>query len=276
MSTFVLQLVLTLFLVLGTAQAAPPGAVVDTIGGRRVESLTIRHPEAQAVVVFEAGSRGTIAGWGTVPASVAHDATVFAWNRPGYGKSDAAATARDGRTIVEELRQVLRHKGLKPPYVLVGHSLGGLYMQLFARAYPDEVRGLVLVDALYPRMVRQTGDFPLATRIAARLAFSRTVWREIEAIDATGEAVLALGAIDDKPMIRLVNVPRGAGAIPVDFGAFRMDAGTRDFVRGLYPHAKTVVVDSSHQMPLTSPDVVVKAVQDVLKTTGCTMSPINF
>lgn len=276
MSTFVLHIFLTLFLTLGTARAAPPGAVVETIGGRRVESLTLRHPQAQAVVVFEAGSRGTIAGWGTVPASVAHDATVFAWNRPGYGNSDAAATARDGRTIVEELRQVLRHKGLKPPYVLVGHSLGGLYMQLFARAYPDEVRGLVLVDALYPRMVRQTGDFPLATRIAARLAFSRTVWREIEAIDATGEAVLALGGIDDKPMIRLVNVPRGAGAIPVDFGAFRMDAGTRDFVRGLYPQAKTVVVDSSHQMPLTSPEVVVKAVQDVLKTTGCTMSPINF
>lgn len=280
MPTFVLHVVLTLFLALGTAQAAPPGTAagtaVDTIGGQRIESLTIRHPEAKAVVVFEAGSRGTIAGWGTVPAAVARDVTVFAWNRPGYGNSAVAAAPRDGRTIVEELRRVLRHKGLQPPYVLVGHSLGGLYMQWFARAYPDEVKGLVLVDALYPRVVKRTDDFPLATRIAARLAFSATAWAEIEAIDATGEAVLALGGIDDKPIVRLVNVPRGATAIPVDFGAFRMDAGTREFVRGLYSNARTVVVDGSHQMQLTHPDVVVNAVREVLQTAGLTMSPIVF
>ena len=276
MSMFVLQFVLTLLLALGTAHAAPPDTVVDTIGGQRIESMTIRHPDAKAVVVFEAGSRGTIAGWGMVPAAVARDATVFAWNRPGYGNSAQAATPRDGRTIVEELRRVLRHKGLKPPYVLVGHSLGGLYMQLFARAYPDEVRGLVLVDSLYPRVVKKSADFPLATRIAGRLAFSRTAWAEIEGIDETGEAVLALGGIDDKPIVRLINVPKDTTAIPVDFGAFRMDTQTRDFVRGLYPNAKTVVVDASHQMQLTHPDVVIKAVKDVLKTTGTTMSPIIF
>jgi len=276
MPTFVLQSILTLLLALGTAHAASPAAVVDNIGGQRIESLTIRHPDAKAVVVLEAGSRGTIASWGTVPVAVARDATLFAWNRPGYGNSAQAATPRDGRTIVEELRRVLRHKGLQPPYVLVGHSLGGLYMQLFARAYPDEVRGLVLVDALYPRTVKKSADFPLATRIAARLVLSRSAWAEIEGIDETGEAVLALGGIDDKPIVRLVNVPQGGTAIPVDFGAFRMDAATRDFVRGLYPHAKTVVVDASHQMQLTHPEVVVKAVQDVLKTAGLTMSPLNF
>jgi pimeloyl-ACP methyl ester carboxylesterase len=248
----------------GAVSAAPQAPAIDTIGGRRIESLTIRHPDSRAVVVFEAGSRGTIETWGTVPATIGRDATVFAYNRPGYGNSDATATARDGRTIVEELRQALRHKGLPPPYVLVGHSLGGLYMQLFARAYPEEVQGIVLVDSLSPRMVKRTEDFPLATRIAARLAFSRAVWREIEKIDETGEAVLALAPVDDKPMIRLVNVPTSATAIPVDFGAFRTDAQTRDFVRRLYPKAKTVVVDSSHQMPLATPEAVVEAIREVI------------
>jgi pimeloyl-ACP methyl ester carboxylesterase len=110
--------------------------------------------------------------------------------------------------VVEELRQVLRHKGLKPPYVLVGHSLGGLYMQLFARAHPEEVKGLVLVDAMYPREVKATRDFPWAVRLAGRMLFSRTVWREIEKMDETGEAVLALPGIDDKPIVRLVNEPK--------------------------------------------------------------------
>lgn len=251
-----------------TVSAAPPAPVVETIVGRQVESLTIRHASSKEVVVFEGGSRSTIDKWGRVPEQIALDATVFAYNRPGYGNSEAAATPRDGRTIVEELRGILRHKGLKPPYVLVGHSLGGLYMQLFARTYPEEVKGLVLVDSLYPGMVKKTDDFPFMTRVAGRLAFSRSVWREIEKIDETGEMVLALDGIDDKPIVRLVNQPKSSTAIAVDFGAFRMDEQTRRQVRALYPKARKVVVDSSHQMALTSPEVVTAAVRQVISAAG--------
>jgi pimeloyl-ACP methyl ester carboxylesterase len=250
------------------AFAAPPVPVADMIGGRQVESLTLRHPTSKEVVVFEGGSRNTIDKWGAVPELLARDATVFAYHRPGYGNSDAAATPRDGRTIVEDLRGVLRHKGLKPPYVLVGHSLGGLYVQMFARAYPDEVKALVLVDSLYPGMVKKTADFPLMTRVAGKLAFSRSVWQEIENIDETGEMILRLPGIDDKPIVRLVNQPRSSTAIAVDFGAFRMDQETRDKVRALYPKARTVVVDSSHQMALTSPDVVAAAIRQMLASSN--------
>jgi pimeloyl-ACP methyl ester carboxylesterase len=138
-------------------------------------------------------------------------------------------------------------------------------MQLFARAYPAEVKGLVLVDAIYPGMVKKTQDFPLMTRLAGRLAFSSTVWREIEQIDDTGEMILQLPAIDDKPIVRLVNQPTSSTAIPVDFGAFRQDDTTRAAVRALYPKARTVVADSSHQMALTSPDIVTQAIRQVLR-----------
>lgn len=248
--------------------AAQPATTIDSIAGRRVESLTIRNPASPFVVVFEAGSRATIDNWGQVPAEVSRDATVFAYNRPGYGDSETATTARDGRTVVEELRQLLQSKGLKPPYVLVGHSLGGLYMQWFARAHPDEVKGLVLVDALYPRVIKRTEDFPLSTRLAGRLWFSRTVWQEIEKIDETGEAVLVLPDIDDKPIVRLVNQPKPhPGEAPptaVDLGAFRFDKASMETVRKLYPKARTVVVDSGHQMALSTPDVVVDAIRNVL------------
>jgi pimeloyl-ACP methyl ester carboxylesterase len=199
-----------------------------------------------------------------VPELVARDATVFAYNRPGYGNSEAADTPRDGLTIVDELRRVLRYKGLRPPYVLVGHSLGGLYMQLFARKYPEEVKGLVLIDALYPGTVKPVQDFPFMTRLAGRLAFSRTVWREIERIDDTGAVVAGLAGIDDKPMVRLVNQPTSSTAIAVDFGAFRTDDATRDAVRAMYPNARRIVADSSHQMALTSPEIVVAAIREML------------
>jgi pimeloyl-ACP methyl ester carboxylesterase len=243
-------------------------AAVETIDGRQVESLTLRRPASPYVVVFEGGSRNTLDKWGAVLAGVGQEATVFAYNRPGYGNSEPAATPRDGRTVVEELRRLLRAKGLQPPYVLVGHSLGGLYMQWFARAHPDEVKGLVLVDALYPRTIKRSGDFPWTTRVAGRLLMSRTVWREIENIDATGEAVLALPGIDAMPIIRLVNVPKPhpgeVPPIPVDFGASRSDKASIELVRNLYPKAKTVIVDSDHQMALATPAPVIDAVHEVL------------
>jgi pimeloyl-ACP methyl ester carboxylesterase len=148
----------------------------------------------------------------------------------------------------------------------VGHSLGGLYMQLFARRYPHEVQGLVLVDSLYPRIVKRPGEFPLATRIGKWLFFSESVQREIDAIHATGEAVLALPDIDDKPIIRLVNRPTSATAIAVDFGAFNADPQTRALVRRLYPKARTVVADASHQMQVSHPELVAAAIREVLDT----------
>ena len=269
MSTLLRALILSIFCFGAACAAAAPVPVVDTIGGRRIESLTIRHPASPVTLVFEGGSRGTIDKWGRVLEGASRDATVFAYNRPGYGNSEVPLTPRDGRTVVEELRRVLRHKGLNPPYVLVGHSLGGLYMQLFARAYPDEVKGLVLVDAMYPREVKATRDFPWAVRLAARMAFSRTVWREIEKMDETGEAVLALAGIDDKPIVRLFNQPKAKpGEMPpiaLDLGVFRNDRATFEMIRDLYPRARTEFVDSDHQMPLFTPEAVLKAIHEVVE-----------
>jgi pimeloyl-ACP methyl ester carboxylesterase len=276
MSKLFRALALSILCFAAACAAAQPAPVVETIGGRRVESLTIRHPMSPLTLVFEAGSRATIDKWGKVLEGASRDATVFAYNRPGYGNSEAASTPRDGRTVVEELRQVLRQKGLKPPYVLVGHSLGGLYMQLFARAYPDEVKGLVLVDAMYPRAVKSTADFPWAVRLAGRMLFSRTVWREIDKMDETGEAVLALPGIDDKPIVRLINQPIAKPGelppIPLDLGVFRNDRATFEMIRDLYPKARTEFVDSDHQMPLFTPEVVVKAIHEVVETASAPRS----
>jgi len=247
-----------------SAQAAVELARIDTVEGHKLETLTIRNPAAKATVVFENGSRATLAGWDKVLDGVKGSATVFAYNRPGYANSEATSAPRDGATIVEQLRATLKRKGLQPPYVLVGHSLGGLYMQLFARRYPEEVQGLVLVDALYPRVVKKPQEFPLYSRAGKWLFFSRTVADEIDHIWETGEMVAALPRIDDKPIIRLVNKPVSSTAIAVDFGAFNFDDDTRAFVKGLYPKAKTVVADASHQMQVTHPEIVAAAIRDIV------------
>lgn len=244
--------------------AAPATASVDTIAGRQVESLTIKNPDANVRIVFENGLRATVDGWDKVIASLATDASIYAYNRPGYGNSRETDTSRDGATIVEELRQALKHKGLAPPYILVGHLLGGLYMQLFAKRYPNEVSGLVLVDPLLPGIVKKSEDFPLWTRGAKRLFFSSAVNKEIDAIHQTSEQVLSLAAIDNKPIVMLINKPKGATAVGVDFGAFHQDQKTRDFVSGMYPKAKKIIIDSDHQVQRQNPAEVVEAIRTII------------
>jgi Predicted hydrolases or acyltransferases (alpha/beta hydrolase superfamily) len=74
------------------------------------------------VVVFENGLGAKLGNWDKVFPEISKNTTAFAYNRPGYGDSDPATTPRDGEHIVEELRALLKSKGLRPPYVLVGHS----------------------------------------------------------------------------------------------------------------------------------------------------------
>ena len=120
-------------------------ARVETIAGHDIEIATAGSGGA-ATVVFESGLGDDWTSWDNVASQVAQHTRIFAYSRPGYGASSPATTPRDPKTIVEELRALLTYEGYAPPYVLVGHSFGGTYVELFAKAHPDEVIGAVLVD----------------------------------------------------------------------------------------------------------------------------------
>jgi len=245
-------------------------AVVTTtiIAGHRVEAIVVNRPGAPACIVFENGSRATVDAWDKVIDALPPAVSVFAYNRPGYGNSETIATPRDGATIVDELRTRLQQQGLQPPYILVGHSLGGLYMQLFARRYPVEVAGVVLVDAVYPGVIKKPEEFPWLTRGAKRLFFSSAVNAEIDAIYQTGEQVAALPPIDDKPIVQLINRPKGVTAVPVDFGVVNRDPQTAASVKAMYPRATRIVLDSDHQMQRQSAADVAAAIDTVMQAAG--------
>jgi len=118
---------------------------VVSFKGRDIE--VVDAGDGPITVVFEAGLGDDWQRWNRVASDLSEDTRVFAYSRPGYGDSDDASTPRDPGQIVEELRELLAAQEVPPPYVLVGHSFGGTYMELFARSYPDEVAGLVLVDS---------------------------------------------------------------------------------------------------------------------------------
>jgi len=129
--------------------ATLPSVTVQKIDGDKVEF--VNTGAGQPVVVFETGMGPTMDTWNPVLEDIAAFTRVFAYNRPGYGRSHARHPPQTASDVARKLRRNLQHAGHNPPYVLVGHSAGGLYANVFARMYPGDVVGVVLIDSSHPR-----------------------------------------------------------------------------------------------------------------------------
>ena len=101
-------------------------------------------------VVFQSGLGDGKSVWAAVFNRMNTSESAFAYDRPGYGSSPWVVAPRDPCTIAAELRTALHDAGLNPPYILVGHSIGGLYQFAYAKLFPEEVAGLLLLDPTHP------------------------------------------------------------------------------------------------------------------------------
>ena len=122
----------------------PAGRLVD-VGGYRMH-LDCRG-EGSPTVVMDAGLGGSSLDWSLVQTDIARATQVCSYDRAGMGWSDASPLPRTPSHIAAELHLLLTNAGIPGPYVLVGHSLAGKNVRMFAFAHPDEVAGMVLVDA---------------------------------------------------------------------------------------------------------------------------------
>jgi pimeloyl-ACP methyl ester carboxylesterase len=126
----------------------PPGLLVD-VGEHRLHlSCT---GSGSPTVVLEPGQGGVSADLTWIARAVARDTRVCVYDRAGRGWSDAADGPEDGAQIASELHTLLDRAHIPGPYVLAGHSFGGLYVQSFAAQFPDQVAGLVLLDSTAPK-----------------------------------------------------------------------------------------------------------------------------
>jgi pimeloyl-ACP methyl ester carboxylesterase len=140
----------------------PPGRLVDAAGHR----LHIRcaGPGTPTVVVIPALGGSTL-DWLTVQDRLASSVATCLYDRPGLGWSDPAAEWPSAMGMARELRGLLDVAGVAPPFVIAGHSMGGLAALMFTQLYRDEVAGLALVDSSHPeqgqRLPRHSrADFP--------------------------------------------------------------------------------------------------------------------
>ena len=132
----------------------PPGQLID-VGGHRLHlSCT---GSGSPTVVLEAGGGEMSSNMGWIAPAVARDTRVCVYDRAGRGWSEPADTAQDGAQIATDLHTLLQRGHVPGPYVLAGHSFGGLYVLAFADRFPDDVAGMVLVDSTAPASAPDPG-----------------------------------------------------------------------------------------------------------------------
>ncbi len=224
-------------------------------------------------VVLDSGLGEGAETWIKVQTQVAVFTRVCAYDRAGVGKSAPGSKPRTSRQMVTELRALLDAAQIDGPYVLVGHSLGGLNVQLFAIEHPDEITGLVLVDPSFPDMLARLK--PILGKIWTPL------WNSQFASDAEGitskdadiscTQVAAAGKLPDIPLIVL-----SAGQpvkLPLPLNAFfpgakmvrAMQEGHADLARASSKGQQLIAANSTHAT-ISQDDLVVTAIRQVVET----------
>src|SRR5256714_11819616 len=139
------------------ASAAMPGQLID-VGGHRLYLHCAGS--GSPTVVLESGAGESSAYWGWIAPAVARDTRVCVYDRAGRGLSEAAPSPQDGIGAATDLHTLLGRAHVAAPYVLVGHSSGGPYVQIFATRYRDQVAGMVLLDGQPPNVLTKLPGFP--------------------------------------------------------------------------------------------------------------------
>jgi pimeloyl-ACP methyl ester carboxylesterase len=251
------------------AHASLTAQALDTLSaqveGRRVHMVA--SGQGAPTVVLEAGFSSTSRTWTRLQRDLAQTHRVVAYDRAGLGQSEPSAHPRTSRAIVEDLRAALRSVGVSPPFILVGHSAGGLHARVFAALYPAEVAGLVLIDPapedFYARAKRERPvvfAYLDSVDAATYAAGSPGELAEDAQWDRTLEEVRETDGRYGGPVV-LLSSPR---ADLRELGPLWTDEHRRWAARA--PRREYVRVDGvGHDIHRERPDVVLDAVRRVLR-----------
>jgi pimeloyl-ACP methyl ester carboxylesterase len=211
-----------LFLVLGTAyeqwargevaRSLPaPGQLIAIDGVR----LHLRcSGQGSPAVILEAGTGPAASmAWTEVQPSVAEFTRVCSYDRAGLMWSDGGDMPRDAERIAADLHALLFAAAVSPPYVLVGHSIGSVYIRVFADRFPDEVVGLVFVDASHPdQWQRFPPELAQRARVPARARFIGPLLAHTGVLRMRGGVTLRQLPADDATIVNAY-LPRSVKAL---------------------------------------------------------------
>src|ERR1700677_5002831 len=275
-----------------------PGRLVD-VGSYRLHINCAG--QGTPVVILDSGLGDSYISWSKVQPEIAKSTRVCSYDRAGFGYSDSSAPPRTSKVMAEELHTLLHNSGISPPYVLVGHSMGGDNVRLFARFYRNEMAGVVLVDSSHPEKEKR---FPQAlndmdktcVREQEFLAYSmpfgiprllgfcetdpkvraadcnfhsaREGLRELKMFPESAAEAATAGSLGDLPLAVLTHDPdKPQPDLPADLEKPVNDAWQQ--MQEELAHLSTrsthvIAKNSGHYIQLDRPDLVIEAVRHVV------------
>jgi pimeloyl-ACP methyl ester carboxylesterase len=237
---------------------------------------------------IEAGFLGPVlAGWARVFRQLEKATRVLMHDRAGLGWSSEPSAPRTSAEMVSDLRRVLREARVAPPYVLVGHSIGGFNVRLFASEHPREVAGMVLVEASHPEQWRRFAkvlppqslrESAILQRLRGRLDPDLTP----ERIDFTmsAEQVRAARPLGDTPLVVLTRSPKRMfpSGLPADVAEpmERIWGELQKDLLGLSRRSRQIVAThGGHNLQLDEPRLVGDAILRLLREVKATAARLQ-
>lgn len=280
-----------------------PGKRVD-VGGFRMHIYCTGH--GTPTVILDSGLGDSYVEWQAVQPEIARYIRVCSYDRAGMAYSDPGRRPRTSRVFAEELHALLHSAGVLPPYILVGHSMAGFDVRIYAALYPPEVAGMVLVDASHPDQLRR---FPPAlhamnpgwirqgelleylepvgiarflgycgNNVAVRAAectfnsFRESASERRTFRESAAQTAAIAGALGDLPLLVLSHDTdvRDPGLSPdVDKATNIAFNQMQEELRGLSTRGKRVIAKGSgHYIQMDRPDLVIQAVREIMDQIG--------
>lgn len=247
----------------------PPKRLI-AVDGEAVEY--VRGGTGSPAIVLINGSGGPIEGWHRVFAGLEPLGTVVGYNRSGVGKSSKPSAPQTASAMVATLRALLAAIDIGPPWVLVGHSFGGLVANLLARTEPTLVAGVVLLEASTPEDIRSMPalEGPIARVVNRWLGVLFPTDSRSEAANA-GRSAAEVAAAPPFPAVPLTVVTGCKPALPwlVPAAAQAARAAHQRGLVGLSPLGRHVLAERSGHFPqFSEPELVVRVVADMVASIG--------
>jgi pimeloyl-ACP methyl ester carboxylesterase len=258
--------------------------------------------EGGPAVILDSGLGDGYISWRHVQPEIAKFVQVCSYDRSGLGYSDSTSGPRTSKAIAEELHALLANAGVAPPYVLVGHSMAGFDVRIFASLYRNEVAGMVLVDASHPEQEnrfppeirnlegswRREAEFMEYTmpfgvpRLMGlcdediRQRAAECNWRsaregaaEMNAFPESASQAAATASLGDMPLAVLSHDPdKPSSELPPDIAKTTNDAWEKmqeDLAHLSTRGTQAIAKNSAHYIQIDRPDIVIEAVHRVVE-----------
>jgi pimeloyl-ACP methyl ester carboxylesterase len=283
-----------------------PGKLVD-VDGRKMHIDCAG--DGSPTVILDSGLGDTYISWRKVQPEITKFTRACSYDRAGLGYSDSSSSPRTSKVIAGELHELLQTAGIAPPYILVGHSMAGYNVRLYASLYRNEVAGMVLVDASHPeqenrfppelknmeggwlreaefleytmpfgvpRLLGLCDDAPLQRAADCNWHSAREGVAELKAFPTSAAQTAATGSLGDMPLAVLSHDPdKPSSELPPDLAKPTNEAWEKmqeELAHLSSRGTQAIAKNSAHYIQIDRPDMVVNAVRNVVDQARQTLS----